>query len=69
MRLFEFHQPVFEKVVSAGLSSLGLKGYQILVKNWIFDDPFHKKGQVLVILVPGMIQPSGPGSFLAKKGI
>ena len=43
VRLFEFHQPDFEKVVSAGLSSLGLKGYQILVKNWIFDDPFYKK--------------------------
>ena len=33
--------------------------YQISVKNWIFDDPFHKKGLVLVIWVLGMIQPSG----------
>ena len=33
--------------------------YQIPVKNWNFDDPFHKKGLVLVIWVPGMIQPSG----------
>jgi hypothetical protein len=32
-------------------------------KNWIFDDPFHKKGPVLVVLVSGMIQPSGSGSF------
>jgi hypothetical protein len=28
------------------------------VKNWIFDDLFHKKGPVLVILVPGVIKPS-----------
>ena len=56
---FEFHQPVFKKVTLSGLNSLRQKRYQILVKNWIFDDPFHKKGQVLVILVPGMIQPSG----------
>jgi hypothetical protein len=26
------------------------------VKIWIFDDSFNKKGPVLVILVPGMIQ-------------
>ena len=31
----------------------------ISVKIWIFDDTFYKKGPVLVILVPGMIQPSG----------
>ena len=36
--------------------------YQISVKNWIFDDPFHKKGSVLFILVSGMIQSSEPGS-------
>ena len=40
----------------------------ISVKNWIFDDPFHKKGPVLVILVPGMIQPSGSVIFLMKWG-
>ena len=68
MRLFEFHQPVFEKVVSAGLSSLGLKGYQILVKNWIFDDPLHKKRIVLVICVLGMIQRWGRVNFLMKWG-
>ena len=28
------------------------------VRNLIFEDPFHKNGPVLVILVPGMIQPS-----------
>ena len=33
----------------------------ISVKNWIFDDPFHKKG-------PGMIQPSGSVMFLMKWG-
>ena len=32
--------------------------YQISVKNWIFDDPFHKKGLVLVIWVLGMIKSS-----------
>ena len=26
------------------------------MKIWIFDDSFNKKGPVLVILVPGMIQ-------------
>ena len=61
---FEFHQPVFKKVTSSGLNSLRQKRSQILVKNGIFDDPFHKKGQVLVILVPGMIQPSGSVIFL-----
>ena len=52
-------QPFFKKITSAGLNSLRQKESQILVKNWIFDNPFHKKGPVLVILVPGMIQPSG----------
>ena len=37
------------------------KKYHISVKNWIFDDSFLKKGPVLVILVPGMIRPSGNG--------
>ena len=36
----------------AGLNSLQQKECQILVKNWIFDDPFHKKLPVLSILVP-----------------
>ena len=31
---------------------------------WIFDDTFYKKGPVLVILVPGMIQLLGSGSSL-----
>ena len=38
----------------------------ISVKNCIFDDPFHKKGPVLVSLVPGMIQPSQTLMFLMK---
>ena len=38
----------------------------ISVKNWIFDDPFHKQGPVMVILVPGMIQPSQSVMFLMK---
>ena len=32
------------------------KEYQISVENDIFDDPFHKKGPVLIILVSEMIQ-------------
>ena len=60
---FCYLQPVFKKVAKAGLNSLRQKRSQISVKNWIFDDSFHEKGPVLAILVPGMIQPSGPGSF------
>ena len=40
---FEFHQPVFKKVTSAGLNSLQLRGYQISVKSQIFGYSFHKK--------------------------
>ena len=40
----------------------------ILVKNWIFDDPFPKKGPVLVILVPGMFQPPQSVMLLMKCG-
>ena len=40
--------------------------YQISVKNWIFDDPFHKKGLVLIIWVLGMIKPTGSVDFLMK---
>ena len=46
--------------VSAGLNRLWQKGYRISVKIWIFDNSFNKKGIVLVILVQGMIQLSGP---------
>ena len=53
---FEFHQPDFKKVASTGLNSLRQKWYQILVKNWTFDDPFDKKGPLLFILVPAMIR-------------
>ena len=56
------------QVASAGLNSLQQQEYQILVKNWIFADPLHKKGQVLVILVLGMIQPSGSVNFFMKRG-
>ena len=34
-------------------NSLRQKGYQLSVENWIFDDPFYKKGPVLVVLLPG----------------
>ena len=40
----------------------------ISMKYWIFDDPFHKKGPVLVISVPWMIQPSQSVMFLMKWG-
>ena len=46
-------------MTSAGLNSLRQKEYLISVRNWIFDDPFHKKGLVLVIWVLGIIKPSG----------
>jgi hypothetical protein len=50
--------PPFENfLTSRGLNGLRQKGCHILVKNWIFDDPFHKKLPVLVILVPAMITP------------
>ena len=65
---FWLPQPFFKKVTLARLNSLWQKGYQISVKNWIFDDPFHKKEPVLVVLVPGMIQLSGSGSFFGEKG-
>jgi hypothetical protein len=62
--------PLFETfLTSCGLNSLCQKGYHILGKNWIFDDPFHKKLQVLVILVPVMIRPSGLGCFLEEIGL
>ena len=35
----------------------------ISVKNLIFDDSFHKKGPVLVILESGVIQPFRISSF------
>ena len=65
---FEFHQPRFRKLAKAGLNSLRQKGYHISVKIWIFDDPFHKKGPVLVILRPLMINPSNSVSSLRKWG-
>ena len=63
---FDFYQPVFKKVTSPSLNSLRQKGYQISVKNWTLDDPFHEKGPVLVIFVQGMIKPSGSGSSVMK---
>ena len=65
---FEFHPPVFKKVTSAGLSTQQPLTEIVLIsiKNWIFDDPFLKKGPVMVILVPGMIQPSQSVTFLMK---
>ena len=61
-------QPFKGFLTSRGLNGLRQKRCHILAKNWIFDDPLHKKGRVLVILVPGMIQPSGSVIFLMKWG-
>jgi hypothetical protein len=60
--------PIETFLTSCGLNGLRQKGCHILVKNWIFDDPFHKKLPALVILVPVMIRPSGSGSFFMKLG-
>ena len=57
-----------KKITKAGLNSLQQRGYQISVKNWIFEDPIHK-GAVIVILVARMIKHSGSGRFLRKKAV
>ena len=36
------------------LASTAFDRKDISVKKYIFDDPFHQKGSVLVILVPGI---------------
>ena len=54
-----FHQPAFKKVALAGLNSFQQTGYQILVKQWIFDDPIHKKGPKRAVEV---IEAAEPGS-------
>jgi hypothetical protein len=62
--------PLFETFLTSwGLNGLCQNRCHILVKNWIFDDPFHKKLPVLVILVPVMIRPSGSGSFFGEIGL
>jgi hypothetical protein len=33
----------FQKMISASLNSLQQKEYQVVVKNWIYVDSFHKK--------------------------
>ena len=37
------------------------------MKIWISDDSFNKKATLLVILVPGTIQPSGHRAFEAVE--
>ena len=37
------------------------------MKIWIFNDQIHKKGPELVILVPGGMKSSRPGSFFLMK--
>ena len=55
---------IFETfLISHGLNGLRQKGCHILVKNWIFNNQFHKNLPVLVILVPVMIRSSEPGIF------
>ena len=65
---FGFYQPVFKKVTLAGLNSLWQKRCQISVKNWIFNDPFHTKGLVLIIWVLRMIKSLESVFFLMKWG-
>ena len=43
--------------------------YQISVKNWIFDDPIHKKGPVLVIWVPNGDEIIKIKKFFEEKGL
>ena len=49
-----FINQFFKKMTSTGLNSLRQKEYQILMKNLIFDNLFHKKRLVVVIWVLGM---------------
>ena len=53
-------------LTSRGLNGLHQKGCHILVKDWIFYPPFHKKSTVLIILVPVMVRSSGSGGFLGN---
>ena len=43
--------------------------YMYISEKWNFDDPFHKKGSLLVILVPGMIQPLGSVKKMMNEAI
>ena len=45
------------------------KGCHILVKMWIFDDPFHKKLPVMVILVPSDDKTFRIRKFFEKIGL
>jgi hypothetical protein len=56
--------PLETFLISHGFNDLCQK----VCHNGIFDDPFHKKLPVSVILVPVMIRPSGSGSYLRKLG-
>ena len=64
---------IFKKVTSAGLNSLQQKEYQISVKNWIFDDPFPKKGPISVFFwwtevveVTEAAETLRPGKFITE---
>jgi hypothetical protein len=46
--IFSFNNQFVKKVISAADLNI-----------WIFDNPFHKKGPILVICLPGSIQASG----------
>ena len=62
--------PSFETfLTSRDLNSLRQIECHILVKNWIFGDPIHKKWSVLVILVLVMIRPSGSEFFCEEISI
>ena len=51
-----FINQFWKKNISTGLNSLRQKEYQRSVKNWIFDDPFHKKGLLLVICTANILR-------------
>ena len=55
-----------KKVTLAGLIQPPTERVSYISAKWNFDDPFHKKGPVLVIWVPGMIQASGSVKILMK---
>ena len=65
---FCYLQPVFKKSSKGWPQQPPTKKISDISEKLDFDDSFHKKGQVLVILVLRMIQRSGSGYFLMKWG-
>ena len=61
--LDQMFRQIYQKMMRNGFFS---SGYLCLINYWIFDDLFHKKQPVLVILVLVMIRLSGSELFLRK---